>query len=64
MDILQDFFISLSWDVVVKTGLRILIVLFAAWFAVKLLHNFINRLEKRLLRKSLAEGEPATESEK
>jgi len=64
MIILQDFFISFPWDVVVKTGLRILIVLFAAWFAVKLLHKFINRLEKRLLRKSLAEGEPATESEK
>lgn len=64
MDILQDFFISFPWNVVVTTGLRILIVLFAAWFAVKLLHKFINRLEKRLLRKSLAEGEPATESEK
>lgn len=64
MDILQDFFGSFPWDVVVKTGLRILIVLFAAWFTVMLLHKFINRLEKRLLRKSLAEGEPATESEK
>ncbi|HKJ65766.1 MAG TPA: hypothetical protein VJ969_10200, partial [Desulfopila sp.] len=64
MDIVREFFLSFSWENIIKTGLRIFIILLIAWIVMKLLLGFIQRLERRLLRKSVEEGEPASESEK
>jgi small conductance mechanosensitive channel len=64
MDVLQDFFADFSWDVIIKTGLRIFLLLLFAWVAMKLLQKFLQRLERRLINKSEAEGEPPSESEK
>jgi small conductance mechanosensitive channel len=64
MDILIDFLQSFSWDSIIKTGLRVTLVLIIAWAITKLLKNFLRRLETRLLKKSREEGEPASESGK
>lgn len=64
MDIVQSFLASISWDLVIKTGLRVLLTLFIAWIGMKLLLKFLGRLERRLLRKSKEADEPASESEK
>ena len=64
MDVLQDFFAEFSWDVIITTGLRIFLLLLFAWVAMKLLQKFLQRLERRLINKSEAEGEPPSESEK
>lgn len=64
MDIIQDFLGKFTWDTIIKTGLRIAMLLLFAWFAMKLLQKFLQRLEKHLIKKSEDEGEPASESEK
>ncbi len=64
MDIVREFLLSFSWEAVIKNGLRVIVVLFIAWIVMKVLLKFIQRLERRLLRRSLEEGEPASESEK
>lgn len=64
MDIIREFFFSFSWDSVIKTGLRIIMILVIAWIVMKLVQSFLKRLERRLLKKDQEEGEPASESEK
>jgi small-conductance mechanosensitive channel len=64
MNIIQNFFGDFTWDTIIKTGLRISMILLFAWVAMKLLQKFLQRLEKHLIKKSEAEGEPPSESEK
>jgi len=64
MDILIQFIQSFSFDSMIKTGLRITLILLIAWVGVILLKKFLRRLESRLLKKSKEDGEPASESEK
>lgn len=64
MDIILQSLQSFSWESIIKTGLRITLVLFLAWTGMTLLKKFLRRLEERLLKKSKEGGEPASESEK
>jgi len=64
MDILFQFIQSFSFDSMIKTGLRITLILVVAWVGVILLKKFLRRLESRLMKKSKEDGEPASESEK
>jgi len=64
MHIIQEFFGEFTWDAIIKTGLRIFILLLFSWVAMKLLQKFLYRLEKNLTKKSMAEGEPPSESAK
>ncbi|MBC8439361.1 MAG: mechanosensitive ion channel family protein [Deltaproteobacteria bacterium] len=64
MNIIQDFLINFTWDTIVKTGLRISMLLVLAWIAMNLIQKFLQRLEKHLIKKSEDEGEPPSESEK
>lgn len=64
MKIIQEFLAGFSWDLIIKTGLRVTLILIFAWIALKLLHQLTRKLEKYLLQKSEEEGEPPSESEK
>lgn len=64
MTVLQEFFAEFTWDTIIKTGLRVFLLLLFAWVAMMLLQKFLQRLESRLIKKSEAEGEPPSESEK
>lgn len=64
MEVLADIFNSVTWETVISTCLRIVVVLVLAWIAMKILRIFVNRLEGNLLTKSRAEGEPPSESQK
>lgn len=64
MNSIQDFLSGFSWDLIIKTGLRLTLILFFAWLAIKLLHKVTGKLENYLLKKSEEEGEPPSESEK
>ena len=64
LKIIQDFLGDFTWDTIVKTGLRISMLLLFAWVAMKLIQKFLLRLEKHLIKKSEDEGEPPSESEK
>jgi len=64
MDVIENFFASFSWDTIIKTGLRVSMILVFAWIATKVLQKFLHSFEKRLLEKSAEKGEPPSESEK
>lgn len=64
MNIIQEFFSEFTWDIVIKTGLRVFILLLFSWMAMKLLQRFLRHLEIHLTNKSMAEGEPPSESAK
>lgn len=64
MNIIQDFFVSFTWDTIIKTGLRVFMILIFAWIAMKLLLKFLKRLETNLIKRSEEEGEPPSESQK
>ncbi len=64
MHLIQELFSDFTWDTIIKTGLRIFILLLFSWIAMKLLQKALNRLEKNLIKKSMVEGEPPTESAK
>jgi small conductance mechanosensitive channel len=59
-----QIFPSFTWDTLIKTGLRITLILIFAWVAIKLLSKFLERLKNRLIKKSELEGEPPSESQK
>jgi moderate conductance mechanosensitive channel len=64
MDVIQNYFTSITWDTIIKTGLRVTLILLAAWIATKVLQKFLQSFEKRLMEKSVEKGEPPSESEK
>ena len=64
INIIQDFLIEFNWDIIIKTGLRVFLMIVFAWIAVKVLQKFLRRLENQLIKKSVEEGEPPSESQK
>ncbi|MCJ7600534.1 MAG: hypothetical protein MUO63_03420, partial [Desulfobulbaceae bacterium] len=64
MNIMQEFFSDFTWDTIIKTGLRVSMILIFAWVAMKLLQKTLQRLEQNLTKKSEEEGEPPSESQK
>jgi len=55
---------SIDWQEFLKTGFRMAVILICGWVAMLIVSKLIDRLEKRLIQKSLAEGEPPSESAK
>jgi small-conductance mechanosensitive channel len=64
MNIIQELFSDFTWDTIIKTGLRVSMILIFAWVAMKLLQKTLQRLEQHLTKKSEEEGEPPSESQK
>lgn len=64
MDIFLQQIQGISWEQILLTCFRILIILLLAWIGMFLLKKLLLRLEQRLLKQSKTAGEPPTESEK
>ncbi|MBU0674480.1 MAG: mechanosensitive ion channel family protein [Proteobacteria bacterium] len=64
MNIVEMFFQDFTWDTIIKSGLRVSLILIFAWGVMKLIQKSLRRLEKHLMDKSEAEGEPPSESQK
>lgn len=64
MEKIQEYISTFAWEPLATAGLRIFMMILIAWIAIKLLQRFLQRLEKRLLVKSVEEGEPPSESQK
>jgi len=64
MDIIQKFVSEFTWETIIKTGLRISMIIFFAWVATKMLQKSLLHLEQHLIKKNVAEGEPPSESQK
>jgi small conductance mechanosensitive channel len=64
MEKLQEYFSTFAWETFVMTGLKVFMLILFAWIAIRLVQRFLHRLEKRLIIKSVEEGEPPSESQK
>ncbi|MBC8316872.1 MAG: mechanosensitive ion channel family protein [Desulfobulbaceae bacterium] len=64
MDIIFKQIQEISWEQILLTCFRMLIILVLAWLGMIILKKLLHRLEERLLNQSKTAGEPPTESEK
>lgn len=64
MDVIKDFIDQISWTVIMSTAIRMTLILVFGWVATKLLKNGLQRFEKRLIDRSLENGESSAESQK
>lgn len=64
MDQIQDFIALYDWDLVIKTCLRVGMILLFAWITSLLLRKILRRLELKLTEDSTQTGEPPSESQK
>ena len=64
MEIVEEFIAGFDWHILIKTGLRIVAILFFAWIATKILKKVLQRLERKLTEDSTQAGEPPSESQK
>lgn len=63
MNLLNDYLASISWESIIDTSLRILLILIVLWVASALVRSALRRLEARLVAKS-SNGEPPSEAQK
>jgi len=61
---LQQYFDIADWNLLLKVGLRIAMILAFAWIATKLLNKILRRLQLKLSEDSSQAGEPPSESQK
>lgn len=64
INIIEDLLREFNWEVMIKTGLRVFVMIVFAWIGIKVLRKFLHRLENQLIKKSVEEGEPPSESQK
>lgn len=64
MEIVQEFINGFDWHMLVKTGLRVVAILFFAWIATLVLKKILQRLERKLTEDSNQTDEPPSESQK
>ncbi|MBU4461295.1 MAG: mechanosensitive ion channel family protein [Verrucomicrobia bacterium] len=64
MDILLNLFGQVSWQTLIESALRIVLILLIAWGVLFAIRKVLARLEKRLKTQSAVAGEPPSESEK
>lgn len=64
MEIVNEYLNFLDWEILVGACLRILLVLALAWVGMLVLKRVLAEMERRLIRRSAAVGEPPSESAK
>jgi small-conductance mechanosensitive channel len=64
MEILDQFLETISWQTLIFTSIRILLILALGWLGGVVAGRVLRRLEQRLIHKGQAEGEPPSESAK
>ncbi len=64
MDIVKEFLNSFTWEIIIKSSLRISLILILSWVVTKIILKLIQRFEKRLVQESSEAGDPPSEAEK
>ena len=64
MDILKDLVSEFDWTNIIKTFIRIVIILISTGIVAFIIKKLLKQVEKRLLRKGVKEGELPSESDK
>lgn len=61
---LESLVSMFDWEMLIASSLRIVFIFCMAFFIMAVVRRFLTRLEKRLISKGQAEGEPPSESQK
>lgn len=64
MDFVKEIFSDFNWNLILKTTIRLVIILIITGILYKIVRKLLKQIEKHLIRKSAVEGEPPTESQK
>lgn len=64
MDVLQSVIEDISWESIIATSLRILVVLVIIFILKKVVNSALERLENKLVKRAQAAGEPPTDVQK
>lgn len=64
MEFIEKLLTGINWELVITSSIKILLILALAWIASKIVKKILTRLQLQLVEKSVAEGEPKTESAK
>ncbi len=64
MEVFLESIIGINWQAILRSGIRMILVLVIAWIGIKIFKSFLKRIEKQLIKNSAKEGEPPSESQK
>ena len=64
MEMLGEFISTISWQVLIFTSFRIVIILVLGWIVGIVVGKILKNMERRLIKRGQDEGEPPTESAK
>ena len=64
MDIINTYIDTISWEAIISTSLRILLILVAAWIVLFFIQKLLSRFQKNLIIRAQREGEPPSETGK
>lgn len=64
MNIFERYIQNISWDQIIATSIRIVLILAIAWVVMHIIRKLLARLEQHLLKRGKTEGEPPTEAAK
>lgn len=64
MAVFKEIVKTIPWESIVISGFRIAFILFFTWSAVVVTKKMLGRLEKRLIKQGVMDGEPPSESQK
>lgn len=64
MEVFFESIIGINWQAILRSGIRMILVLIIAWIGIRIFRSFLKRVEKQLLKDSAKEGEPPSESQK
>ncbi len=64
MEIIAQYLQEISWDTIILTAFRLVLILLLAWGVMIFVSKILARLETRLLERSQEEGEPPNEGAK
>ncbi len=64
MEIVEQYLQSVSWDEIIATSIRIMLILLIAWGVMLFIQKVLKNLENRLLERGRREGEPPSEAAK
>ena len=64
MELIEQYLQGISWEDIVTTSIRIMLILLVAWGVMLLIRRGLKNLEQRLLAQGRKEGEPPSEAAK
>ena len=64
MEFVKEIFSDFNWEAILKTTIRIVLILILTGIFYKIVRKALRQIEKHLIKKSVVDGEPPSESQK